>query len=193
MTLSLPTFNQTSALLAHNTNDTQHNSRKRQRSLSMQSNASSPKRSVSEDPFQDSPRDNSFRDNSAVHVLHSSDFPSNATLSDVDMSTQDDPLNRSSQSPLISLDLSTVDPLLKRPLQPGEFWYIISKRWLDRWRKACTGQLDKEDGVILESDLGPPDKDNQAYIDENNHLLTSISAEDVELIPQEVWDYFIAR
>jgi ubiquitin carboxyl-terminal hydrolase 4/11/15 len=159
----------------------------------MQSNASSPKRSLSEDPFQDNPMDNSQRDNSTVRVLNSSDLSSNATLPDVDMSTQDVPIIHHSQPPLASLDPSTIDSLLIRPLQIGESWYIISKRWLDRWRKARTGQTDKEDGVILESELGPPDKDNNAFVDDNDHLLTSISTEEVELVPQEVWDHFISR
>lgn len=160
MNLSLPT----------NPLDSTTHSRKRQRSQSMQSSdAASPKRSASEDPFLD------------------------PTLRDIrvpEASLPEDPMNI---SPALSVDPSNIDALLSRPLHIGETWYIVSKRWLDRWRKACTGQEDKIDGLILESDLGPPDQDNQSYVDENGHLLPTIGEMEPALIPQEVWDVFLSR
>lgn len=136
--------------------------RKRQRSQSMQtSEASSPKRSASEDPFVDPARD--------IRV--------------------DDPMIISSTS----VDPANIDALLNRSLHIGESWYIIPKRWLDRWKIACTGKEDKVHGVVLESDLGPPDQENQSFVDENGHLISTISEKEPVLVPQEVWDAFITK
>jgi len=171
--------------------DLQAGSRKRQRSLSMQSDSSSPKRSASEDPTQDSQKD--ISDKSA----RPSPLPSEPTpvledspMNDGQISSQDVPMPPSSLPPV---DPSTIDPIITRPLQIGETWYIVHKRWIDRWRKAFSGQEDKEEGFITHSTLGPPDKENHNLLDERRNLREDVTSETVDFVPEEVWDRFISQ
>lgn len=177
------------------TNDTlsdlQAGSRKRQRSLSMQSDSSSPKRSASEDPTQDSQKD--INDKPA----RPSPLPSEPALvledspmDDGPISSQDVPMPSSSLPPV---DPSTIDPIITRPLQIGETWYIVHKRWIDRWRKAFSGQEDKEEGFITQSTLGPPDKENHNLLDERRNLREDVTSETVDFVPEEVWDRFVSQ
>ncbi|KAF9645869.1 UCH-domain-containing protein [Thelephora ganbajun] len=172
-------------------NDIQAGSRKRQRSLSMESDSSSPKRSASEDPTQDSQKD--ISDKSA----RPSNLPSEPTpvvedspMNDGPISSQDVPMSPSS---LLLVDPSTIEPIITRPLQIGETWYIVHKRWIDRWRKAFSGQEDKEEGYITEATLGPPDKENHNLLDERNNLRKDVTGETVDFVPGEVWDRFVSR
>lgn len=145
----------------------------------MQSNASSPKRSASEDPSV---------------PLRDSRVQNDTADTDITMRTASpEPGQHPNQTTVATIDPTTIDSFLNRPLHIGEFWYLISTRWLDRWRKACTGQEDKVDGVILESDLGPPDRDNPSFVDVNGHLLTNVTLGDLETLPQEAWGYFVQK
>ena len=172
-------------------NDLQAGSRKRLRSLSMQSDSSSPKRSASEDPTQESQKD--ISDKSA----RPSPLPSESTptledspMNDGSILSQDVPMPPSPFSPV---DPSTIDPVIIRPLQTGETWYIVTKRWMNRWRKAFSGQEDKEEGVITEATLGPPDKENHSLLDERGYLRKDVTSELVDFVPDEVWDLFVSQ
>ena len=172
-------------------NDLQAGSRKRQRSPSMQSDSSSPKRSASEDPAQDSQKDISDK------AARPSPFPSEPTpvledspMNDGPISSQD--VQMQSSSPL-SADPPTIDPIINRPLQIGETWYIVQKKWIARWRKAFSGQEDKEEGFITQATLGPPDKENHNLLDERNNLRGDVTGETVDFVPEEVWDRFVSQ
>ena len=186
MSLPLPSTTTNDAV-----NDPQAGSRKRQRSQSMQSDSSSPKRSASEDPTQDVHKD--LSDKSA----RPSPLPSEPTpvledspMADGPIPSQDVPMPSSSLPPV---DPTTIDSLITRPPQIGETWYIVSKKWIDRWRKAFSGQEDKEEGIITEATLGPPDKENHNLLDEKRNLRKDVTSETVDFVPEEVWGRFVAQ
>lgn len=62
-----------------------------------------------------------------------------------------------------------------------------------RWRKASSGQEDKEEGIITQATLGPPDKDNHNLLDERNILRQDVTGETVDFVPEEVWDRFVSQ
>ena len=186
MSLSLPPTTNNDAV-----SDPQANSRKRQRSLSMQSDSSSPKRSASEDPTQDSQKD--ISDKSARPSPLPSEFApvlEDSPMTDGPISSQDVPMPPSSLPPV---DPSTIDPIITRPLQIGETWYIVHKRWMNRWRKAFSGQEDKEEGFITEATLGPPDGENHNLLDERRNLREEVTGEIVDFVPEEVWYRFVSQ
>jgi len=111
-------------------------------------------------------------------------------MNDGPISSQDVPMPPSSLPPV---DPSTIDPIITRPLQIGETWYILHKRWIDRWRKVFSGQEDKEEGFITESTLGPPDKENHNLLDERRNLREDVTSETVDFVPEEVWDRFVSQ
>jgi len=157
----------------------------------MQSDSSSPKRSASEDPTQDSQKD--INDRSArPSPLPSEPAPvlEDSLMADGPISSQDVPMPPSSALPV---DPSTIDPVITRPLQIGETWYIVHKRWMDRWRKAFSGQEDKEEGFITQATLGPPDKENHNLLDEKRNLRGDVTGETVDFVPEEVWDRFVSQ
>ncbi|KAF9499335.1 UCH-domain-containing protein [Pleurotus eryngii] len=134
-------------------------SRKRQRSHSMESVPTSPKRQ-----------------------------PTPMVLDPVDayMETQ--------QEPQIVLDSQTdprerwawADKAKDRPMQLGETWYVVSKDWWTRWRKGCTGEIDK-DGPLAEKDVGPVN--NTGILSSVARLQVGlIEGIDVEYVPAEVWN-----
>jgi len=157
----------------------------------MQSDSSSPKRSASEDPAHDSQKD--INDRSArPSPLPSESAPvlEDSLMADGPISSQDVPMSLSSLPPV---DPSIIDPVITRPLQIGETWYIVHKRWIDRWRKAFSGQEDKEEGYITEATLGPPDKENHNLLDEKRNLRGDVTGETVDFVPEEVWGRFVSQ
>ncbi|KAH9852032.1 cysteine proteinase [Lenzites betulinus] len=156
------------------------NSRKRQRSPSMQSDASSssPKRSASQDP----------------QSLQSNDVPGLSLKDnngDIDayMAEQGEDHGQIVGSPTVGLSsaqkLQLVENALKKPMQVGETWYIVNRRWYYRWRKAMTGEEDKE-GRVEEKDLGPVD--NTLLCDQRGQVTSDlIEHVDCEFVPEEIW------
>ncbi|KAG6840248.1 hypothetical protein C0991_007941 [Blastosporella zonata] len=85
--------------------------------------------------------------------------------------------------------LAYVDRCKARKMEVGETWYLVGRLWWRRWRKALTGEVDKE-GSVNEEDLGPVD--NSPLFDSYDNLLSSISeGVDMEFVPREVWRCFI--
>jgi ubiquitin carboxyl-terminal hydrolase 4/11/15 len=77
----------------------------------------------------------------------------------------------------------------ERKMEVGETWYLVSRVWYKRWRKACTGEIDKE-GPVTENELGPVD--NSGLLDSYRNLQSPLAeGVDVEYVPQEVWDLFV--
>ncbi len=71
-------------------------------------------------------------------------------------------------------------------MQIGETWYVVSKDWWTRWRKACTGEIDK-DGPLSEKDVGPVN--NAGILSAVAKLQVGlIEGIDVEYVPAEVWN-----
>ncbi len=86
--------------------------------------------------------------------------------------------------------LETINKIRLKKMQVGETWYLISKEWWEKWRKACLGTVDKE-GPHQEEDLGAVD--NSSLIDEYGNLKSPIvETYDVEFIPLEAWNHFVA-
>ncbi|KZT18330.1 cysteine proteinase [Neolentinus lepideus HHB14362 ss-1] len=164
-------------------------SRKRQRSLSMQSDASSPKRSASEGPNQELPPQPSI----SKVVAQDIDAQMDEREEDCDI---EPPLPSSSVTNSLprftpmsgSEKFDAVESLKKVPMSAGETWYVLSRTWYRRWEKACTGQVDK-DGPIEEKDIGPVE--NSDILDKDGNLLTTVTeGVHVEFVPKSVWDMF---
>ncbi|KAF9460519.1 hypothetical protein BDZ94DRAFT_1265773 [Collybia nuda] len=176
-------------------------SRKRQRTQSMQSDASSSslKRSVAEG----SPHDGTIRslrtDQMSTLTLADSnhdidsymaeqgegDIPVHISLTPV----QDRP-NATFTSVTPAEKVTIVEKGKGRQMEAGEMWYLISRDWYKRWRKACTGEVDKE-GPMSEDDLGPVD--NSQLLDSYGNLQLSLAeGVDVEYVPEEVWTSFVS-
>lgn len=85
--------------------------------------------------------------------------------------------------------LQLIETLKKQPMVPGETWYIVSRPWYRKWEKACTGKVDKE-GAVSESQVGPVD--NSAFFKdgefESNHSMEE--GVDIELVPAVAWKAF---
>ncbi|KAJ7463408.1 hypothetical protein B0H11DRAFT_2052838 [Mycena galericulata] len=162
-------------------------SRKRQRSSSMLSDTSSSsiKRSLSDGPSQDG---------DPLSTLSISDpNPENdAYMAELARDTV-------RLAPTYSALYQSVPPAEKvervesakaERMKPGETWYVIDRNWWKRWKKACTGVVDKEGGVTEEELRGV---DNTALVDMNGNLHTPLSdGVDFELVPQVVWDSFVS-
>jgi len=98
--------------------------------------------------------------------------------------------NATAHSPIPPTEkLFLVEKSIGKKMEVGQTWYLVSREWWKRWQKACTGQVDKEGGVI-EQDLGPVN--NTPLLDEYENLLPSLIEQiDVEYVPEEVWSYFV--
>ncbi|KAG5645703.1 hypothetical protein DXG03_005398 [Asterophora parasitica] len=84
--------------------------------------------------------------------------------------------------------LAFVDQSKGRKMQVGETWYLLAREWWKRWRKALTGEVDKE-GPVNEQDLGPVD--NSRLLDSYGNLqLSLVEGVDVEFVPEDVWRCF---
>jgi ubiquitin carboxyl-terminal hydrolase 4/11/15 len=84
----------------------------------------------------------------------------------------------------------TAQTLMKGQMQAGDTWYLVSARWMKRWRKAVDGTEDKE-GPVKEHDLGPID--NSDLLDESGNLVAPlVEGENVEYVSKTLWDMFVA-
>lgn len=84
--------------------------------------------------------------------------------------------------------LSFVEKEKQKPMEIGETWYLVSSSWWKRWRKACTGEEDKE-GAVTEQELGPVD--NSDLLESDGSLKQVLfEGMDVEYVPQNVWRSF---
>ncbi|KAH9940921.1 cysteine proteinase [Epithele typhae] len=84
--------------------------------------------------------------------------------------------------------LQHVEEGVKEDMVPGATWYVVSRRWYQRWRKAMTGEEDKE-GVLDEQDVGPVD--NSALCSASGEVITSLVEHvDCEFVPDRVWRLF---
>ncbi|KXN92430.1 Ubiquitin carboxyl-terminal hydrolase 4 [Leucoagaricus sp. SymC.cos] len=171
--------------------------RKRQRSQSMQSDKSSGsvKRAASEAPAQDA----TFQNNQADQMSTLS-LADQAQEIDAYMATQGEDsipttlsVSQQSQSMVAAENMSPSEKLVfvedgkKERMEIGQTWFLVSHVWYKRWRKACTGEEDKE-GAVTEQELGPVD--NSPLIDSDGSLKQGLlEGEDVEFVPQHVWRY----
>ncbi|KAI0065534.1 cysteine proteinase [Artomyces pyxidatus] len=172
--------------------------RKRQRSISMDSatSSSSPKRSASEDPTasQDaqSPITRSSPRAQEISLLTLSDPSSN----DIDayMASQGEADVQSivlSPPPSMTPQTkwATIDEMRKKPMQEGQTWHLVAKSWFRRWQKAVTGEQDKEGGVD-ERDIGPVD--NTSIVDASGQLSSNpTEGVDVEYLPEDAWSLLV--
>lgn len=136
-------------------------SRKRQRSSSMQSigSSTSNKRAAS-DPIESGP-------------------PSSSQDQDIDeyMASQDDDS--------VDRRFEILQELYRRPMQVSQNWYLVSRKWHNKWLQAhdpaSKEQLDP-------AQLGPVDNSDLFEIPQNDSLKNPLSEEtDVIYIPEEAW------
>lgn len=173
--------------------------------MDSESSSSSPKRSASLDPNHDghdTPRPKDMSTLSIADAKHEQDIDAymaeqgEETVSQTLYETTKAPLTngtltitpQATQSPPIS-KLSIIGDLRKHPMQIGETWYVIHKRWYRRWQKACSGEEDKE-GRIEEKDLGPVD--NSSLVNIRGEITSSlVEGVDVEYVPEQAWNLFV--
>ena len=160
-------------------------SRNRQRSLSMESEAStsSPKRSASQDPLAAQASD--------MPTTSLTKFASAETDNAIDayMAEQGDDqgvaLPPTPAERTTAQKLQHVEESMKRAMVVGETWYVVSRRWYTRWRKAMTGEEDKE-GALQEKDVGAVDNITLCSPD-GEVISTLIEHVDCEFVPGEAW------
>ncbi|KIJ65708.1 hypothetical protein HYDPIDRAFT_110858 [Hydnomerulius pinastri MD-312] len=172
------------------------NSRKRQRSESMQSDSSSVKRSVSEGPSSATPI-------CATHEPLFPDTPTADSSNDIDAY-----MAEQGEHTLESVELTAPYPTQHGPpanltppekfeyikerrgksMQVGETWYIVSRQWYRRWESACQGIVDKS-GSVDEQDVAAVD--NTPLVDRDGNLTSNLTeGVDVEFVPADVWTAF---
>ncbi|OJT02905.1 Ubiquitin carboxyl-terminal hydrolase 4 [Trametes pubescens] len=147
----------------------------------MQSDAStsSPKRSASQDP-------QSFQSNDVPGLS----LPDNNREIDAYMAEQGEDHGQAAASTAGTVwtsaqKLEFVKHAQDKPMQVGETWYIVYRRWHFRWKKAMTGEEDKE-GRVEEKDLGPVD--NTPLCDQRGQVTSDlIEHVDCEFVPEELW------
>lgn len=84
--------------------------------------------------------------------------------------------------------LQRVEGALQRAMVKGETWYIVSRRWYSRWRKAVTGEEDKE-GCLEEKDVGPVD--NSDLCSQSGEVTSQLLEHiDCEFVPESIWKLF---
>ncbi|KAI0372717.1 cysteine proteinase [Pilatotrama ljubarskyi] len=141
--------------------------------------SSSPKRSASQDPL--------FLQSNDIPALSP---PGNDSDIDTYMAEQGEDHGKAVASSAQASwtpaqKLQFVEDALKKPMQVGETWYIVSRRWYLRWKKAMTGEEDKE-GRVEEEDVGPVD--NTPLCDQRGRVTSDlIEHVDCEFVPEEVW------
>ncbi|RDB15775.1 Ubiquitin carboxyl-terminal hydrolase 4 [Hypsizygus marmoreus] len=174
-------------------------SRKRQRSQSMQSDASSSslKRPVADGNSHDGVVRSPRADQMSTLTLTDPNQDIDAYMAE--QGEDDNPVLASlTSSPRQSAHafqlvppgekLALVERGRSRKMEAGETWYLISRDWWKRWKKACTGEIDKE-GLVSEQDLGPVD--NSRLLDSYGNLQSSlVEGVDLEYVPEEVWKLF---
>ncbi|KAF9269146.1 cysteine proteinase [Marasmius fiardii PR-910] len=144
--------------------------RKRLRSDSLPSDASSPKRHTSVSP-------------------HSRPLDPNDEI-DAYMAGQPDdseglPASASQSSDRVHL----IEQLMCKTMEVGQTWYLIDRTWFKRWQKACKGEVDKE-GPLSERDLGPVAV--ESLLDQYGNLKPGlVEGMDVEYVPEEAWNHFV--
>lgn len=192
---SLPSPASSPKNLLESTESSSQPSRKRQRSLSMQSDSgastSSVKRAVADIIGSDNPR----TDQLSTLTLGDPNQDIDAYMEEqgeADIPAFMPPPSQvapaiQSLSPGEKLSLVQKDKY--RKMEVGETWYLVSRDWYKRWIKACSGAIDKE-GPLTEQELGPVD--NSSLLDSYNNLLASLAeGVDVEYVPEEVWSQFV--
>ncbi|THH28573.1 hypothetical protein EUX98_g5618 [Antrodiella citrinella] len=164
--------------------------------------SSSSKRSISVDPSQDpqaAPQPDELASLSmADTTIHADVDAYMAEQGDASTSIilEDDSAQRWQANAATASDLSgeqklaLIDQLGKTSMVEGAIWYLVSRLWARRWRKACSGDVDK-DGPVTQAELGPVDNSN--LVDNNGILqIPPLEGVDVEYHPEQAWQYLVS-
>ncbi|KAH9933298.1 uncharacterized protein B0H18DRAFT_982923 [Fomitopsis serialis] len=162
------------------------NTRKRQRSQSMQSepSSSSPKRAVSEDPSQDNVRASQPQGVSSLSI-RDTDIDAYMAGQGEDVPAITSAPSSVMPAPPREMKLSLVESFIQYPMHVGDTWYVVSSSWYRRWRKAVSNELDKE-GPVDEKDVGPIDNTDIVVAGSDN-INQALGPDDYVLVPQSVW------
>ncbi|KAJ7912748.1 hypothetical protein B0H13DRAFT_2006012 [Mycena leptocephala] len=159
-------------------------SRKRQRSSS-DTSSSSVKRSLSDGPSQDG-------DPLSTLSISDPNPDTDTYMAELDKDTFHLAPTYSAMYQAVppAEKVARVEALKAERMSPGETWYVVDRNWWKRWKKACTGVVDKEGGVTEEELRGV---DNTALVDANGYLRAPLSdSVDYELVPQSAWDDLVS-
>ena len=150
--------------------------------MESEASTSSPKRSASQDPQAAQAND--------MTASASSKTASTITDADIDAYMAEQGEDRGVGLPTWTpaRKLQHVEAAMKRQMASGEIWCVVSRRWYTRWRKAMTGDEDKEGG-IEEKDVGPVD--NTALCNAAGEVTSPfIEHVDSEFVPEDTWKLF---
>ncbi|KAG6850558.1 hypothetical protein H0H93_011757 [Arthromyces matolae] len=171
-------------------------SRKRQRSQSMQSDASSSSlKRTAADPDSMDVDSGSLREDQITSVTVTDSIDSYmASQGEAEIPALLAPEPSTSPQVLKAAPpderFAFVDRRKMRRMVAGETWYLVERQWWKRWCKALTGDTDKE-GPVDEQELGPVD--NSSLLDSYRNLRLALSeGVDLEFVPEEVWRCFVA-
>ncbi|CCM00357.1 uncharacterized protein FIBRA_02387 [Fibroporia radiculosa] len=152
--------------------------------MSSEPSSSSPKRAASDEPFQDPSRAVKSQQSS---VPFTADRIPNGDI-DAYMAEQEGSDGEATLSSPTKR-LATVEELSKAPMRVNETWYVVSPSWYKRWRKALSGEVDKE-GPVKEADIGPVDNSDIVSSTDANDINQNVAPDDLVYVPQQVWEWF---
>lgn len=83
--------------------------------------------------------------------------------------------------------LRAINDLKARKLEPGETWYVISRKWYRQWDDMCSGRVSK--GAAPITSIGPVD--NIPITTMAGELVPGlIEGVNMELVPEQAWRLF---
>ncbi|GJJ11282.1 hypothetical protein Clacol_005514 [Clathrus columnatus] len=170
--------------------DGSNTSRKRPRSASKNpdSTESSPKRATSEGPSLIS-ESGKIPGHDEMETVSYGDVWANLSDGPVVSSKWKNSMSQGWRRQLGKEKLAIFTPHMQQSLKAGDSWYIVSLKWLNDWKMACGGEVNKE-GIKDESSLGPVD--NSMLLDEAGFLKAELEDEtDFKLVPRSMWHLFI--
>ncbi|KAL1708415.1 hypothetical protein EV121DRAFT_254436 [Schizophyllum commune] len=169
------------------------NTRKRQRSRSMESDSSetSAKRAQSEGPSQPcmtatddatftSPAVNGGTTDPEIDGAPPQNGPLGATAESSERAAATSPQEK----------LATIEAEMQKPMAAGDEYYLVDANWYQRWRRAVTGEVDKA-GPVEEKDLAPVSA--QSLVDSATGKLRPglVEHEDVEYLTPVAYAQFV--
>lgn len=185
----------------------------RKRSLSNASSTAS-KRATSEDPSSLPSKDDVSLGASHLHIMDGdptftpslsplqsllSDTTINRTApsspSDVLPPAYDGPSTVASNAPRPegSVQLEMIVEIKRRELEEGESWFLVSRRWYQRWQAACSGIAQfKGDDASLELDAVGPIDNTDITVEGGMLRRPVLDGVDVETLPTAAWVYLLS-
>lgn len=179
---------------AHSYQMTPHAFVKRQRSASVESAASS-----TSNKRTGSSSSSATTHLAAMDLNASSDSSATSSSASTEPLAMDDEASTDARTaksprqtpPAPNEQLNIVVAAAKQPMQAGDNWFLIDRRWYRRWQAAC-GDPEAGKEAMDSASLGPID--NSSFADPMTGAITKapVEGQDVEYLPTDAWFFLEA-